>query len=431
MANKAGNGLRPHGVETYEFHPVAAYYRLLKGAAFDGLVKDIQAHGLRQPIVIHEGKILDGRNRYRACLSLGLKPEFRNWRSANGDTPRAFIQSMNEHRRHDSESQRAMSAARLANLGHGGDRKGENIKTPIGGLMVSQDEAAAEFNVGLRSLQRAKTVLDSGSEALIDAIDEGLFAVSEAASLVREDEEVRQWHLEAARAGMNAEQRRKAVLRKARTRRAAVAARKRLPYKNARYDLQCADFREAKVADGSLDWIITDPPYEESFLPMVKFLAGWARFKLKPGGGLVAMFGSRWLPQVINALASRLEYRWLAYYLLPGGQSSNVHGVTRNQQAKPLLWFSKGPSAKSHIPNDVIQSTRNEGKDAHQWQQSIGGMVNLVECFSEPGQIVCDPFMGGGTTGIACLKTRRLFIGIDLDPNNVAIARERIAPAGR
>jgi hypothetical protein len=100
-------------VSRYEFHPLANVLPLIEGAQFDDLVADIKASGLHDPIVIHNDLILDGRNRYRACLAAGVDPVFVPYR---GDDPVAFVISVNLRRRHLDESQRAMVAARLATL---------------------------------------------------------------------------------------------------------------------------------------------------------------------------------------------------------------------------------------------------------------------------------------------------------------------------
>jgi ParB-like chromosome segregation protein Spo0J len=97
--------------DEYEFHEIANVFPLMEGEDFRKLVEDIRTNGLLDPITLYEDKILDGRNRYRACIAAGVEPFF-VW--YGGDDPAGFVWSKNEVRRHLSASQRAIAVAKLA-----------------------------------------------------------------------------------------------------------------------------------------------------------------------------------------------------------------------------------------------------------------------------------------------------------------------------
>jgi ParB-like chromosome segregation protein Spo0J len=100
----------------YEFHPLANIFPMITGKAFAELVEDIRANGLREKIVLFDGKIGDGRNRYKACLKAGVEPVFETY---EGDDPLAYVLSANLHRRHLDDGQRSMVAAKIANMRQG------------------------------------------------------------------------------------------------------------------------------------------------------------------------------------------------------------------------------------------------------------------------------------------------------------------------
>jgi hypothetical protein len=157
------------------FHPYAEIFPLIDDADFDRLTDDIKQYGLREKIWTYEGQILDGRNRYMACIAAKVQPMFRDY---TGDDALGFVLSLNVHRRHLTDSQRAMAAAEVAKLSVG--RPSKNTARAA----ISQAQAAEVMHVSRKSVERAKKVLDKGSDELRQAVRKGEVAVKKAAELV-------------------------------------------------------------------------------------------------------------------------------------------------------------------------------------------------------------------------------------------------------
>lgn len=140
------------------FHPVANVFPLMEGESFRLLREDIKFNGLREPIWRHrDGSILDGRNRYRACLTIGVEPTYRVWDGPDTGLVE-FVTSLNLRRRHLTEDQRAFIAAELANMKHGGDRSNPPSGGLVGKPLISNASAAKALEVPQRSVERAKTI---------------------------------------------------------------------------------------------------------------------------------------------------------------------------------------------------------------------------------------------------------------------------------
>jgi hypothetical protein len=166
-----------------QFHPLADLFSLITGAEWDELVDDIRAHGVRESIWVYQGKILDGRNRYRAAQVAGVPCGTRVY---DGDDPVGFIISLNLKRRHLNTSQRAMIAAKLADM-----RQGERTDLPsFEGKSISQQEAAKLLNVGRASVERAKIVQNQGGPELVYAVKSGKISVTDASMRIRRGDDV-------------------------------------------------------------------------------------------------------------------------------------------------------------------------------------------------------------------------------------------------
>lgn len=202
-----------------------------------------------------------------------------------------------------------------------------------------------------------------------------------------------------------------------------------LPPRAQRCRLICSPIAQLAqhVEANSVDWIITDPPYGEEFLPCYGELAAFAAHALRPSGSCLVLTGQTYLPAVVAALGTKLNYHWCSAYLTPGGQAAQIWPRKVNCFWKPLLWYVKGEFALDHWIGDVCRSDINDNdKRFHHWGQSESGTADIVTRFTAAGNLIVDPFLGGGTTAVVALDLDRQFIGADSDAAIIAAAEARL-----
>jgi len=159
-----------------KFHSVAEIFPLIEGPEFESLVNDVRIHGVREPVWTHNEQIIDGRNRWRAAQSAGVECPSREYAGDPANLVQ-FVVSLNLHRRHLNESQRAMVAAKIANLDVGKPNRA-NLHDN-----VTKAEAAEMLSVSERSVASARKVRDSGSPELTAAVERGEVSVSAASDV--------------------------------------------------------------------------------------------------------------------------------------------------------------------------------------------------------------------------------------------------------
>jgi N6-adenosine-specific RNA methylase IME4/ParB-like chromosome segregation protein Spo0J len=216
------------------FHPCAELFPLMEGEEFEALVADIEAFSLQTPIKVLGNAILDGRNRYRACIKANVEIETEQW---VGKDPLAFVLSANLHRRHLNESQRAMIAAKLETMKHGRPEKDANLR-------LSRDKVARMVSVSSRSVCSAAAVRDHGTPELVQRAERGEVAVSVAVKV----------------AGLSAEEQAKVVGQDEAVLRGVVKKARRAQRER---ELADATRREADALGTKLyNVIYADPPWQ-------------------------------------------------------------------------------------------------------------------------------------------------------------------------
>jgi hypothetical protein len=185
----------------------------------------------------------------------------------------------------------------------------------------------------------------------------------------------------------------------------------------------------ADVEDGSVDLIFTDPPYDPPSIARYADLSLLASRVLKDDGVLLAYSGKIYLPQIVAALGQHLDYSW-TLTLLQGGGASLVNSRCIRGRWKPIfVYVKKGCRRRERWIEDVIRGEGME-KDLHLWQQGEAEAAHLIGKLTDPGDLVLDPLLGSGTTAAAAVKLGRRFIGCDINPGAVAVARQRLAEVG-
>lgn len=382
-------------------HELANLIPVMSQEQYKQLKDDIGENGLLEPITIYDGKILDGRHRYRAVEELGITPKFTEF-TGDYTQAKAYVLSLNVHRRHLSYDQRcALAYLDKKQIQESGVIKAGNphVESNLGDFArikgASRIIVAERFNVGQKAVSEAETIAKVAPDIFEKMLD-GNIKLRDAQREVR-SREIQEARQEISKAGSQVEQSDKWRV----------------------YHGDIASWQTSK----QYDFIITDPPYPKEYLHLYETLAIRANEWLKDGGLLIVMCGQSYLNEIYAMMSKHLDYYWTASYLTPG-QPTPLRQVNVNTTWKPILIFKKSKYT-GKIFGDVFTSDGND-KDFHKWGQSISGMYSIISNICLEGQSILDPFCGAGTTLIAGLKHNCLVDGIDIDIENVNISKGRL-----
>lgn len=378
--------LKPHEL-THLFPQLEDSYQRLKD--------NIAQNGLLVPIVVIGSEILDGRDRNRACAETNREARYIQLPPEAEACAITLICSLNAQREHWNKGQKAIAAAKVVPLIDNGkvdlDQKGRHAK--IAGDM---------FGVCWRMVNYAKKLLHDSPD-LAAQVEQGKCELLTAMRLLRDQK----------------------------AREDAVAKALSNPPSPQDIQLRCGDFRQqlANVADESVSLVLTDPLYDKGALEDWAALAKFSQRVLRPGGFLVAMAGHCYLPDEISNLCGHLKYVWITTLKLCGPTSPHFSSGIISRH-RPILIFAK-PLEDGSIPRpstDAQDYLETPGPDQiwHPYGQRQEVYEQLLAWYSQPGDLVIDPFGGGGSVVAACKSTNRRCIATEIDLTHFEMMHSRI-----
>lgn len=373
------------------------------------LEENILSEGIREPLLLWNEILIDGHNRYAISQKHNL--EYKTIQKLFKDELDAKIWIIKNQfgRRNLSFFQRAILALKLKevfaikakeNQVISGEQYGKgchNCDNPIQPIDTKK-ELASIAGVSHNTIARVQKIQEKATPEIIASLNHGDTTINKVFENIKKDEK------------------REQVINELHSLSESLNDDEKLRFESI-CDIRNCDLKDL-LTSSNPDIIITDPPYPKEYIPLYEELAMYAKHV-----PLVAvMCGQSYLPEIISIMSRHLKYRWMLCYLTPGGQAVQQWVAKVNTFWKPILLF--GESIEWF--GDVAKSNINDNdKRFHNWGQSESGMMDLINRLSKPGDLICDPFLGAGTTGVAAIALKRKFIGCDIDNVNVIKSIER------
>lgn len=471
-------------------HPAADVWPMMDDKQYSELLQDIHAHGQQQPITLCEGKILDGRNRYRACLELGIAPKTETY-SGN---PFSQAWSLNGPRRDVEAVRKGVILILLQEKSKEWDKRNGIIKAEGN---RKRSEAAKGNNNAAKG--RQKTVVDHSdpppsfpkkhvareARAAEAKVSTGTMARSERIAKDKKlAKKVVDGEIKAADALRELKKRdRLKKLQEA----AHAAALSAFGHDDARpqWSILNVDvmvgLESVRDEHGPARMIFTDPPYNigidygdgkkadllspQAYMKWVRQWLGLCWDCLTDDGSLWVMIGDEYAAEYcteIKAIGFTVR-SWIKWYETFGVNCSNKFNRTSRHifyavKDDKSFVFNPDPvtrpsdrqtkygdtraAAGGKLWDDVWQIPRltglgKQGPDGFNeripdfpTQLPLALVEPIVLCASMPGDLVVDPFNGSGTTGVASIRNGRKYVGIEKSEKFADIADLRLKATG-
>lgn len=417
----------------YEYHEIANEFTILNKENMDDLITSIKKQGLIHPITLFEDKILDGRNRYQACISAEVKPKFTKF---TGTVEEAvdYVIGENVNRRHLTSSQRAIFitgrdafVARVKASKHPGARSDLTSSNELEEVNTKSSDSviANEANTNSSYVSQA-TKIRKESPELTEHVKNGRVSLPDATKIIKLDPEVQMNVISDIETTDKPKIKDIIKDRKAEARKINVdnyiSDHEPEVKSEPIYLSACADIN---LPENSIDLIFTDPPYSPDFTSVYGDLAKLAAKVLKPGCFCIAYAGDMYMPNIIDLMSPHLEWVMILNQYMPNSDMK-AWRIKTTTVIRHLIVFKK--PGKTENWNHVINTVQNMNREKshHIWEQGEYAAAYYIPAYTNVGDTVLDPFVGGGTFPAVCKKIGREYIGYDIDQDAVNTTLKRL-----
>ena len=419
----------------YPISFLALAFPPLSPARYARLLASIRAHGLRRPIVVWRGQVIDGLHRLKACVEAGVEPRYEVLDDA--ENPFEYLGDENVSLRNMDQNEKAQTAYLMSQYSAPGrpratDENSANLRN------ITQEEAAKLIGVSTRLVSDVSRVLSEDGPAvpaLREAVTQWRIRYSAASRHVDRPPEVQNKAVDLVFRG-EAKTIKRAVERVEREIALAEEAAA-LADILARPPDETITLHTATVADlhglvtaGSVDAVIAHPAHTEEALPLLSDLSSLRRpCPCKASGVMVVVGNGLILPRMLEQLAHP-DLEWLAEFDLvlqgPPESSGRPHRIALHR--RPLLVYGKEGFRADGLDDLIEAPPADELPPGLHRNEAAIGMV--VERFCKPGQTVCDPVMRDRPgTALAARRMGCIFVGGSEMQSSIDRIRVRLARA--
>jgi len=450
------------------WHSIACIFPMLADDELAALADDIRNHGQRDPIVLFEGQVLDGRNRWLACKMAGVKPTTKEFSGTKREAL-AFVWSAGAMRRDLKPGQKAAAnadrevldaeyAAELEAIRKAASAKQKKGKAdPIQTIVEGQADKRTTDHKIAESIGTNRTYVNDARKVrekrpdLHEQVKAGKMTIPQAKTEIKRQEKRKELEVKAAE---------------------VMESTADQPM----WSLINADVMEGlkQVRDdhGPARLIFADPPYNIGVqygdhhndsmddAEFVDWCLNWTRLAcdcLTDDGSLWLMINDEYAADfVTNARDCGLTMRaWIKWYETFGVNCSNNF----NRTSRHILYFVMDEDNFVFNETEVLRPSDRQTKYGDSRAQSSGKILDdvwqiprltgtsserlpdfptqlplelvsrIVRVASEPGDLIVDPFNGSGTTGVAAITSQRKYVGIDASKDYINAASSRLRGA--